>query len=86
MNSAPVKLIKNYALTLLGAAVYALAFDAFFVPNGVAFGGVTGLAQIVNFFLPSLSVGALVIAFNIPLFLWDGGFWEEGCWSPPSLP
>lgn len=69
MNSAPVKLIKNYALTLLGAAVYALAFDAFFVPNGVAFGGVTGLAQIVNFFLPSLSVGALVIAFNIPLFL-----------------
>ena len=62
MNSAPVKLIKNYALTLLGAAVYALAFDAFFVPNGVAFGGVTGLAQIVNFFLPSLSVGALEVS------------------------
>ena len=68
MNSAPVKLIKNYALILLGAAVYALAFDAFFVPNGVAFGGVTGLAQIVHFFVPALSVGALVIVFNVPLF------------------
>lgn len=69
MNSAPMKLVKNYALILLGAAMYALAFDAFFVPNGVAFGGVTGLAQIVHFFVPVLSVGALVILFNIPLFL-----------------
>lgn len=69
MNSAPVKMIKKYVLILVGAAVYALAFDAFFVPNGVAFGGVTGLAQIVNFFFPRASVGALVIAFNVPLFL-----------------
>lgn len=69
MNSAPMKLVKRYALILLGAAVYALAFDAFFVPNGVAFGGVTGLAQIIHFFVPALSVGALVIVFNVPLFL-----------------
>lgn len=68
MNSAPMKLVKRYALILLGAAVYALAFDAFFVPNGVAFGGVTGLAQIIHFFVPALSVGALVIVFNVPLF------------------
>lgn len=69
MKSTPVKLVKQYALILLGAAVYALAFDAFFVPNGVAFGGVTGLAQIIHFFVPALSVGALVIVFNVPLFL-----------------
>lgn len=68
MNSVPMKLVKRYALILLGAAVYALAFDAFFVPNGVAFGGVTGLAQIIHFFVPALSVGALVIVFNVPLF------------------
>lgn len=69
MKRTPSQLVKNYFLILLGAAVYALAFDAFFVPNGVAFGGVTGLAQIVNFFLPQAPVGTLVIAFNIPLFL-----------------
>lgn len=69
MKRTPAQLFKNYLFIILGAAVYALAFDAFFVPNGVAFGGVTGLAQIVNFFLPQAPVGTLVIAFNIPLFL-----------------
>lgn len=69
MERTPARLLKNYLLIILGAAVYALAFDAFFVPNSVAFGGVTGLAQIVNFFLPQATVGVLVIAFNVPLFL-----------------
>lgn len=69
MKRTPAQLAKNYILILVGAAVYALAFDAFFVPNGIAFGGVTGLAQIVNFFFPQVPVGTLVIVFNIPLFL-----------------
>lgn len=69
MKRTPAQLIKNYLFILVGAAVYALAFDAFFVPNGVAFGGVTGLAQIVNFFFPQLPVGTLVIVLNVPLFL-----------------
>ncbi len=69
MKRTPAQLAKNYLLILVGAAVYALAFDAFFVPNGIAFGGVTGLAQIANFFLPQVPVGTLVILFNIPLFL-----------------
>ena len=69
MKRTPAQFLKNYLLILVGAAVYALAFDAFFVPNSVAFGGVTGLAQIVNFFLPQVPVGTLVILFNIPLFL-----------------
>ena len=69
MKRTPAQLLKNYLLILVGAAVYALAFDAFFVPNGIAFGGVTGLAQMVNFFFPQASVGTLVIVFNIPLFL-----------------
>lgn len=69
MKRTPVQLGKTYGMILVGAAVYALAFDAFFVPNDVAFGGVTGLAQIVNFFLPQVPVGTLVIAFNVPLFL-----------------
>ena len=69
MKRTPAQLIKNYLLILVGAAVYALAFDAFFVPNGIAFGGVTGLAQIANFFFPQAPVGTLVIALNVPLFL-----------------
>ena len=69
MKRTPAQLAKNYLLILVGAAVYALAFDAFFVPNGIAFGGVTGLAQILNFFVPQVPVGTMVILFNIPLFL-----------------
>lgn len=69
MKRTGVQLAKNYGMLLVGAAVYALAFDAFFVPNGIAFGGVTGLAQILNFFVPAAPVGTVVILFNIPLFL-----------------
>lgn len=69
MKRTPKQLAKNYLMILAGAAVYALAFDWCFVPNDVAFGGITGLAQIVNFFLPWAPIGVLVILFNVPLFL-----------------
>ena len=42
MKRTPAQFLKNYLLILVGAAVYALAFDAFFVPNSVAFGGNPG--------------------------------------------
>ena len=48
--------IKNYFFILLGAALYALTFNGFFAANSVAFGGVTGLAQLVNAFVPALPV------------------------------
>ena len=69
MKRTGAQLAKSYGMLLVGAAVYVLAFDAFFVPNDVAFGGVTGLAQILNFFVPQVPVGTMVILFNIPLFL-----------------
>jgi len=40
-----------------------------YAPNGIAFGGVTGIAQILNFLFPALPIGATVIALNVPLFL-----------------
>lgn len=69
MDRSPTQLFKNYFWIAVGSLVYALAFDMFFVPNEIAFGGVTGLAQIFNFFFPKATVGMLVIAFNVPLFL-----------------
>lgn len=69
MERTPKQLVKNYLMIFLGCAVYALAFDWCFEPNAIGFGGVTGLAQIVNFFFPQVNIGLLVILFNIPLFL-----------------
>lgn len=69
MERTPKQLAKNYLMIFLGCAVYALAFDWCFEPNAIGFGGITGLAQIVNHFFPQVNIGILVILFNIPLFL-----------------
>lgn len=53
----------------LGSILYALAFAWCFDPGHIGLGGVTGLAQIVNRFLPVLPVGVAVMLLNIPLFL-----------------
>lgn len=69
MKRSMGKLFQNYILIVLASALYALAFNWCFVPNGIAFGGVTGIAQIINAVLPWVPVGTLVIVMNIPLFL-----------------
>jgi len=69
LKRTPRELARNYLVILLAAVPYALSFDWCFIPGGVAFGGLTGAAQIMEHFLPQLSVGAWVIVLNIPLFL-----------------
>lgn len=61
--------LRAYALMTLGSILYALAFAWCFDPGHIGLGGVTGLAQIVNRFLPVLPVGVAVMLLNIPLFL-----------------
>ena len=51
------------------SAVYALGFVWCYVPNGIAFGGLTGVAQIINRLIPAIPIGVTVIVLNIPLFL-----------------
>ena len=53
----------------MAALIYALSFVWCFDPNGIAFGGITGLAQIVNRLFPAAPVGVTVIVLNIPLFI-----------------
>lgn len=61
--------IKSYALITLGSVIYALSFDWFVAPNHFAMGGVTGLAQILHYWFPALTVGAASALMNVPLFL-----------------
>ena len=61
-----LKLLKAYSLITFGALIYALSFNWFFQPNHIAFGGLTGIAQILNRIWP---VGAMVIVMNVPLFV-----------------
>jgi len=63
------KTALSYLWIALASVVYALGFNWCYAPNGIAFGGLTGVAQILNALFPVLPVGATVIALNIPLFL-----------------
>ncbi len=62
-------LLKQYVSITLGCALMALAFDWFYAPNELTLGGFTGIAQVINFFVPALPVGVTVIVLNAPLFL-----------------
>ena len=61
--------VRAVLLITLASLFYAVSFVWCFDPNGIAFGGITGLAQIVNRLFPAIPVGVTVIVLNIPLFL-----------------
>lgn len=70
MNRAQFqKQLVSFLVITLASAVYALGFVWCYEPNDIAFGGITGIAQIINHLLPVAPVGVTVIILNIPLFL-----------------
>ncbi len=69
MKQKARELIYTYVLVLVGSALFALSVDWCMEPNGIAMGGVTGIAQIIHALVPQATVGMIVICLNIPLFL-----------------
>ncbi len=63
------KVLLPFLTITLASALYALGFVWCYAPNGIAFGGITGVAQIINCLIPALPIGVTVIALNIPLFV-----------------
>lgn len=59
----------DYLVIAAGAAAYALSVAFFTAPNGIAPGGVTGLATVLHTVL-YVPIGATALVFNIPLFVW----------------
>lgn len=64
--------VKSYVLIILGALIHAVAFNMFLGPNQIPMGGLSGLAQIINFLIPVLPVGTMNMVMNIPLLLLSG--------------
>ena len=64
--------VKSYVLIVLGAVIHAVAFNMFLGPNQIPMGGLSGLAQIINFLIPILPVGTMNMVMNIPLLLLSG--------------
>lgn len=62
------KKIRRYLGMTIGIAIVAIDINMFFVPNKIAAGGITGLATVLHY-LSGLSVGSLMLIFNVPLFI-----------------
>lgn len=60
---------KEYSIITFGFILVSIAIQYFFVPLKITAGGVTGIAMIINNFVPSLSVGTLMIILNVILFV-----------------
>jgi uncharacterized membrane-anchored protein YitT (DUF2179 family) len=60
--------VRDYGVITVGALLSATAARSFLVPNEVVAGGITGLAIMLNSMM-ALPIGWLIIAFNIPLFI-----------------
>ena len=63
------ELLKKYSIITLGCAVYAVGFCWCFAPGHMTIGGLTGVAQVINVFLPKLPVGIMTLVMNVPLFI-----------------
>lgn len=63
------KTLKSLFWIFIGSAIYAIGFDLFLEPNQIGAGGISGLAIVIAYFVPVLSVGVLTLLINIPLFL-----------------
>ena len=63
------RMVRDYTWITLGAALYSLSFDWFYVPNQIGFGGLTALGMILNHLSPAIPIGAVVLVLNIPIFI-----------------
>lgn len=63
-----VDYVKQYALIIAGAVLYAAGFQLFFYPNDIIVGGVTGISMIINY-LTGFPVGVMIMIINVPLFV-----------------
>ncbi|MER2076770.1 YitT family protein [Psychrobacillus psychrotolerans] len=59
---------KDYVYVIIGAAIIAIAFNVFLLPNQVASGGVSGISTILKGVF-GWAPGLVQYAFNIPLFI-----------------
>lgn len=69
MKDTAKRLFIAYFWITVGSAIYALGFDWCYAPNAIGFGGITGLAQIINAVFPWAPIGVVVIVLNLPLFI-----------------
>jgi len=59
--------IGDYLFLLAGAFIQALAMRLFLVPSQLVSGGISGAAQLINYYMP-WPIGLMIFIGNVPLF------------------
>ena len=61
--------IKDFIFITLGVLLVSISVVYFFQPNNIAAGGISGLAIVINHFIPKIPVGLLVLMMDGILFI-----------------
>lgn len=64
------QILKEMLETILGALIMATGVSLFLLPNQLSSGGIAGVATIF-YYLLNIPMGTVIIAINIPLFLFS---------------
>lgn len=64
-----MKNAREYGLITLGVLLVAIGIEFFLAPNKIAAGGVSGMAIIINYYRPKMSIGLLMLMMNVILFI-----------------
>ena len=59
----------NLGLITIGSILCAVAVNGILIPLGFVTGGLTGIAVVIHYLVPSLKVGWLYFLLNIPLYI-----------------
>lgn len=63
-----IKGLQEYIVATIGVILVAIGIQYFFAPNDIAGGGLSGLALIINHYVPSVSMGIIIFIGNLILF------------------
>ena len=66
---------KKGFMIVCGAGILAIALDLFLIPASIAPGGMSGLSIVINHLI-NIPIGVLVLALNIPIFLWSMRYFD----------
>ncbi len=69
MSSKIKTAILDYIIIFIGSALFSLAFNLFLQGANIAVGGITGIAMVINYFFPGITMGVLTFLLNIPFCL-----------------
>ena len=61
-------ILRDYFIILIGALIQALALRLFLIPGQLVSGGISGTAQIIEFYT-HWSIGLMIFLGNLPLFI-----------------